>query len=361
MAALFTSLPLMGSRALAPLASELLADSLAMSLAIGSSAAFLTTLGPDRRWWHWWLLAILTWATYLVRPAYLFLIPLWPCLGWWLGGVAMPRPLSALQQSRNCLGFLAASLAPLGIYSGLRWLVLGQAGLVSFAGYNTIGVAMRSLDSDLAQALPDDLRPLAQQLVRSAEDYWQAHPIDPSRTSFDRLDDSYNPSIWRIAVPTAKKVLGEDPERINQTLKRLSIEVLSRRPAAYAQWLTLNGKHAVRLILELAITDAGTLASILGLGIAMSLQIVWPQRRMRLSLEPSDWIRQRGLEWQVIVWLSVSFALAKTLLVMLVEPTIGRYMMAAACLLPCIAGLLVYQVHEALRIDLAADSHTSFH
>ena len=61
----------------------------------------------------------------------------------------------------SCIRFCLASLLPFLAWSALRWFVVGHFGLVSFGGYNIIGIAGQFLQKDSTTQLSTDIRPLA--------------------------------------------------------------------------------------------------------------------------------------------------------------------------------------------------------
>jgi hypothetical protein len=49
-------------------------------------------------------------------------------------------------------------------------------------------------------------------------------------------------------------------------------------------------------------------------------------------------------QFQTLAWIAFSWLLAKGLLVILVEPALGRYVTAVAALLPCVVGWIAYHL-----------------
>ena len=126
--------------------------------------AFFVAVSPKGGWLAFSALGPLTFLTYQFRPAYLFLIPLWPALALLLesfltgpgrSAAAPGRQTRAL--SRGDGSSVSALLRPAGA-------TVGHFGLVSFGGYNVVGIAAQFLDAPLAREMPSDLRPLAEEI-----------------------------------------------------------------------------------------------------------------------------------------------------------------------------------------------------
>jgi hypothetical protein len=311
---------------------ELIPDSLALSLAIAATGAFLVAVSRRGGWLAFFALALLTFLTYQFRPAYLFLIPLWPALALALESFLTRREDSLRRRIARLGGYLAATTVPFLLFCGLRGATVGHFGLVSFGGYNVVGIAAQFLDEPLASEMPSDLRPLAEEIVRRRP---SVEGISPP-TDFYAMESSYNPTVWGLVVPTAREVVEGDDVVVNDRLSRLSAEIVHRRPAAFARWLFWNGKHAVRQCLSISVCDGATLmvfAALLGMH---GLRLV--RRRVLLPQEAVDGrdesLARHRIEDHLLLWTALAFCAAKILLVIGVEPAIGRYMASAAAFLP---------------------------
>ena len=335
--AVFCSLILLPGRAVFDLAGLIQADSLAISSAVAVTGCFLGCLGENSHR-GWWLgLAVGTLLTCLIRPAYLFLIPLWPVLGWLLDRFLLRRATSWKVRRIRLSGYIVATVFPILLWCTVRFLVVGHWGLVSFGGYNVVGVAGQFVDSELVQELPDDLKSLGQGIVAGRQQLPHHDPPD----SFAAMEIMFNPTVWVLAVPQARKLTQGDGVATNQLLSRFSWEVLKRRPRRYLQWLAWNANHARIEITRLVVSDKGTLLLLLIVMIVHALALL----RTRHDLPPGTAHErsQRYREAQLIFWIALGFTAAKTCLVILVEPAVSRYMTGASCLLPAV--LAVWAAH----------------
>jgi hypothetical protein len=329
---------LMWSHAMFDFTGFLHPDSLAVSGAIVSMAALLVAVRPAASWAIWMGLAAAIFITCQMRPAYLFLPPLAPCLGLFLAVVVFRVPLTRGQQARLLAALAAAAGGPLLAFCGLRWFVTGHFGLVSFGGYNLIGVSGQWLDAELARELPEDVRPLAYSILtqRAAYEAWE--PPD----NYYACERMYNPTVWRLAIPAARELYGDDAVRLNNAVGKLARELIYLRPGRYLRWLVWSGREGMRSCLLLFITDKGTRLSLLAL---LAIQVVllkryWKSGAVPESLPSSP---QRFLEVNVLVWLALAFAAAKLMLVIAVEVPTHRYLSGAMVFAPPVIALLAWR------------------
>jgi hypothetical protein len=166
------------------------------------------------------------------------------------------------------------------------------------------------------------------------------------------MEQAFSPNVWKLYVPAAQRTIGPDPVAINGALSQLSTSLLRLHPREYARWLAWNGKHAVRQHFTLLRRDHGV--QLLLLALLMLHLVAWlrPRRAGASGSASTTDPRQRRLEAHLLFWVALAFAAAKTLLVILVEPAIDRYMMSAGVLLP--SALTPFVVHYAERASTAA-------
>jgi hypothetical protein len=277
----------------------------------------------------------------------MFLIPLWPIVSIAADRLILRREASWRTILRRGGGFSAATLVPFALFCTVRWAVVGHWGLVSFGGYNLIGIVGQFLEPDSVESLPHRLQPLAQGMLDKRAEL----PSYDSPTSFVAMEQAYNPTIWQMAVPTARELHGDDAVAVNRALTELSGRLLRQNLPSYGRWLIWNAIHAVKGIVLLTATDLGTRL----LFLLFLLAHAWSLWRGPPAVEgpaPSDVDRQqlaviRFREMHLVFWTALAFATAKTLLVILVEPANDRYMTGAMTLLPAALAVLLVQLLEA--------------
>ena len=292
-----------------------------------------------------------TFLAYLVRPAYLFLIPLWPVL--WVVPVrllirdTMDRRTWWVRGARH----VAAGVIPFLGFCALRWAIVGHFGIVSFGGYNLIGVVGQFLDEPTIAELPTDLQPLAADMLHRRE----ALPTAEPPRDYLAMERMFNPTVWQAAVPAAKEAAGGVPVQVNSLLSRLSRALLASHRREYLRWFAWNGKHAIKQTALLLMTDRGVQLLVLAF---LSLHAASLWRGPAVAAAGDDACRGH-LERHLLFWTAAGFTAAKTLLVILVEPAIGRYMIAATVLLPAVIAVIVAQSAMCLWPTWAATDERS--
>jgi hypothetical protein len=281
--------------------------------------------------------------SYHFRPAYLFLVPLAPLLGvllWWLRPVGENR----IGWWRLGVGLSLAAAAPLLLFCGLRWGTVGHFGLVSFGGYNVIGIAGQLLTPEVARGLPPHLQPLARAILEKQDAKPQWKPV----AGYYRMVDNFNPTVWYVAAPVARELYGNDDVLVNQRLGELSQRILLARPLAYVRWLLPAAKHGVTQLFEYSFLDRPGLALLPAL--ALCHAVLFARWRKRIAPHPQA-IHGKDyfFEYHAALAIALAFAAAKLILVILVEPPIHRYVAPAAIFLPMWLAVALVDRLERLR------------
>lgn len=243
--------PILYSSLVPHMAPSVMTDIPAAGLALGTISLLLVLLVEPRRGTVRAALALgigLCLAlAYLVRPAYLFLVVLVPA-----AGLALPLPgpgAPGLRRRLKRTATLAAlSLTPLLLWCSLRWAVVGHFGLVSFSGYNLVGIAGSMLDEEVIAGLPQEEKPLARNILEKRRQLGLA-PVDAD-TPYAGWREPLGINSWRIAVPAARWAWREQASRgqepavslprdvyVNHRLSRLSKAIIRQRPGLYIAWL----------------------------------------------------------------------------------------------------------------------------
>jgi hypothetical protein len=229
----------------------LLTDFPAMTVAVATVACLLWVVAERRRILPWLGLTACLAAAYHIRPAYLFLVPLVPCLGvvfafLWSKGRASPLSWKGLSA-----GLLAAASLPLLGYCLLRLKMVGDFGLVSFAGYNLSGLAVELLDEPMIDGeLSPRFRPLARAIMAERRRLGVTPAFGPGlRVSLQQYEANFSGSIYHVAVPMARRVFGSDPVVCNREMARFSREVIGLRKGRYLLWAAESFPRALTKIL----------------------------------------------------------------------------------------------------------------
>jgi hypothetical protein len=233
----------------------------------------------------------------------------------------------------------AASLVPFTAYGGIRAAAIGEFGVTSFAGYNLIGITSQFLIEDDLPRLSQPSRELAEEILRRRPAIDGYGP--PS--DYPTMVFLYNATVWRIASPASETLYGADTARCNQQLQTLAWECMALHPVDYLDWMIRNGKSLFDQILQGAIAELGSRIALLALLGVATARVIFPQRGSihDVELHPQSLANAPlgpRLEFRVLLWICIAFATAKGLLVLLVEPALGRYVVAMGCLLPSLIG-----------------------
>lgn len=315
----------------------LLSDAPALSLAIGSVGSLFMALGNSGRWWPWVGVGVTVTATWMVRPMYLFLVPLLPMLAVILGYISRSRHAMGLK--RLLLTALLATLLPVILFSALRGVVVGHFGVVSFGGINVAGVATPLLTEGLTPTLPEELQPLARAIMVKRRELGLGYPFSPQGLiRYNTWYNEYNLAIHDVALPVAHAMTG-DMVQANRELSRLSLAILVQRPFEYGAWIS---RSMVEAVLTCIRQDYGIQ------GLAALWLLMWLTRlvtRRRAAGEtPQPAANDDGSrEMEVVAVTGLLFFLAGTLEVVLVEPPIERYVLGTGALLVSVLGMACYR------------------
>lgn len=378
-AAAASAAPLCFSRGLWDFGARLGSDALGIAMGVGCASFFLMAISkysprysPNCNGTHsldassiekrhsansiltgvgWIALGCMTLATILVRPAYLFLIPLWPVLAFtllpWIWRRTWKEAFHTAMKSA-----LVAAL-PLLAYCGFRWTVVQEFGLVSFAGYNLIGITGQYVDRDDIDHLPDESQELAKRLVDVREEAgFRPVPLD-----YRTMVDLYNKTAWETAAPASEAIYGNDTKKANRALQSLALSSLRLHPREYLYWLQANSWSMLQQLARGTVLDVGSRISVCVLGIWVGIHGMKrgfrPIQRNTLdpSTPPKHGLGNTTFEIGTLVWVSILFAAAKGLLVVLVEPALGRYVVAVGCFFPACVGLFAAIIGQRFQYE----------
>jgi hypothetical protein len=329
---------LLWSHAVFEFTGPLLSDALGVAAAMVAMSALIFTLLKATSPAAWAGLAIAVFVTYQIRPVYQFVVPLVPCLGLWLALFVFRLPWDGRKSVRLFALLAIASAGPWLAFCAFRWSVTGHFGLVSFEGYNLIGVAGQLLDEELLSELSPEARPLAQAILQRRAEYAEWEPPE----DYWAMERMYNPLLYQVILPAAADLYGSNPVRINREMGALAREVISRRPARYLRWLLWSGRDGLRSVLLLFITDKGTRLCLLALLLTQTT-VVFRYRKTGALPAPLPSSEQQFREVNTLLWLAIGFAAPNLLLVMAVQVPNHRYLSSAVIFAPTVAAVLAWR------------------
>jgi len=314
---------------------NLAADSLASSLAIATMGwLLLTILGKPRRVF-WWVLALGVFATYQVRPAYLFLIPLLPALGIALRWLVTPRAAPRREWRSLMLNLSAVVLLPFLAFSTVRWLTVGHFSLVSFGGNNFAGVVSVFLTADDVDELPPGVRPLATAVVRRRQEVAASVPGYSPETTLDYMgiEGPWNINTAEVCLPAAREVYGEDWPDVDRGLWQLALAIVARKPQCYGVWLAKAFVRGVYMIFSQYLMNPVYSVLIFVMAGFHAYHVVL-RKRFQEDAPVAD--AAFFVEFNALWLIAVGFALSKLLLVIVTSPPLGRFMDAAGVFFACV-------------------------
>lgn len=314
---------------------DLAADGLASSLAIATMGWLLLALFGERRRVHWWIVALGLFATYQVRPAYLFLVPLLPALAVALRWLVTPSAATRPPWRSLVLSSIAVALLPLLAFCTVRWLAVGRFSLVSFGGNNFAGVVSVFLTADDVGELPPDVRPLATAVVRRREEIAASMPEYTPEVTLDYMgiEGPWNINTAMVCIPAAREVYGDDWPEMDRGLWRLALAIVARKPLCYGVWLAKAFARGVYLIVSQYLMNPVYFVLIFVMAGCHAYYIVLRKRSAEdaAAADPACFVEFNAL-WLV----AVGFALSKLLLVILTSPALGRFMDAGGVFFACV-------------------------
>lgn len=359
--ALIGASPLLYTRVFWVHVQQVMTDSMAASLAILTVGLLLIVIGRKRTALLWLGLGISLFMTYLLRPAYLFLVPLLPFLGWALS--AIRRRAFLLRKPRTLLyALLVLSFGPLLFFSAVRFMVVGHFGLASVGGLNIVSLATQMLTDDLVKSLPANTRELALAIIHqrkqdreTMENKKCAEPLKVRHTryvSYEVFAECYNyhgimseqvaNTLYRTDNSATSLVL------VNRKLTELSFAILKVRPMHYAFWVFYSYIYGMAAVVryDYPVVLLGFLLGAIHFLIALRVHYATGATLDRAFSSGSPSL---PLEFASMTLLATTFFFSGLLLIVLVEPAMSRYVYGVAVFVPSILALATYAAYQNLR------------
>ena len=316
-------------------------DTLALSVAIGAVSFLLMLIRSPSKRGLWLMLGVCLFATYQMRPAYLFMLPLIPLLAVPLDWLARPASDFSRATTRQLtLRLLAVAMLPLLLFATLRWVVVGHFGLVSFGGYNAAGVMGQFLTDDMTEELPVEVQALAKNALRRRDALVTGSSLNAEvTTSYSMIESRFDTYTWQIYAPAARDQAPDDLLLTNSLLAKLARSIGFRKPRYYAIWLVKAGHRGTYTIFSELLFNQAVLL-LLAAYVLIHLRIVWLRRTGSL---PASVVSGDHTDiTSMLLLIALAFSFSKLALVILTTPPLGRFMEAAGVFYPAVLASAVY-------------------
>lgn len=335
---------------------QVTADSLASSLSILTLGLLLilNTKRPKIGLWAAFSLAVF--ATYQVRPAFLFLLPVLPFCGaimkWMLHHPA-DKPSGA---RRHLIRLGVCTTLPFLLFCSLRMVVSDHFAIVSFGGSNLAGTFGQFMTPDMISDLPEELHPLAHAIEDHRQHVAEKHPWFQSRVTLDYMDIErrFDLSTWHVFIPAAETVYGPDPRKTNAGLRKLAFEVIKAKPGYYALWL---GKAFWRGSYMVVSEIMANPVYLLLIALAIFTQMRYVFHHLKTAaIAPENARADLFIGGNIMLGVGVVIAITKISLVILTSPPIGRFMDPAGVFLaPAVVVFIADRWHRGSSCSRLAE------
>ncbi len=327
---------------------------LAPAVVLVAVAALLRLVMQPRSIPLWVAVLISVTATYHVRPNYIFMVILIPLAAAVLSTLKK-RPIGHTLRFAT-IGAMVCIL-PVLAYGTLRWVRVGQFGVVNLMGYGMIGITANFLDEETVSALPEEHRWLGRKIhywreIRGWSPYtesssspaqfrqlvknqWSiaaplAWRLEMRRRRIERrrLDDPPPLSPmeeWHLSQTKAVFVAGKVAKAVNDRLQGLSNWLLERNRGLYYKWIRDAFAYGVKKTFSYA-TVRWSLYVMLASAAVWGLSGRWRRH----------WRREgRAFAAVLALWaVAIGYLVGSLGIMALVSYPIERYMAAAVMLLP---------------------------
>ena len=315
------------------------------------------TLNPEpsapnarlRRTLPWIGLTVSLACAYHIRPAYLFLVGLVPCLGVVLLWIRTARVGAEFSWKRLASALCAVSILPYLGYCLARLVLVGHFGLVSFSGPGTAALAVELIDPRMVETeLPQAWRPLAAEILavrrhRGEESVFRGGGVIKLR----QWELRYCDNIHEVVMPVADRRYGQDRITRNRELSEFSLKVISLRKAEYLLFLAYSFPRAMAKLVY-----CGWAVQVFGAAAVLLMAVrFWKFRHPPPAGSAPDDSADRGVKLAAF-WLAALFLLANTWVIILVVPSISRHMLPAGVFVPSALAILIWQELGKIRTVL---------
>jgi hypothetical protein len=312
---------------------------------IGCLLVFVTRATPRRLVF----VTLCVFAAYQIRPAYLCLVAIVPILGGALSYYGLPQQ-SVTRSLRLALVLGAAMAGPLFLTCSIRWMLVNDFSVVSFAGTNAIGIAGQLVSTESLDRVRPDQQPLVKHVLEDADFESALESNEQAMRATgqiglargDRMrnraliDQNYNATIHAFRAAAQALVAAQalpasgnvNQVAVDRILLGTARSLVLASPDLYSVYVLKNYLHGMTRAL---LAHRAILPMLAVLAMAL---VVSPPRSVFGHGAQDLRLVLRVLIPLVVVYTSLALAVAA-----LVEPTIDRYAHAAGIFAPSLFGV----------------------
>ena len=337
--ALFTASPLLYVEIFHEYFPFLLTESLSSSIFLLTVGFLLLLAVTPRNVYAWLSMTLTLFLAYQTRPALLFIIGVMPVVGLFFYLFCPARNGQYSDWKKLAVGLVSAALIPYIAFCSLRWVMVGHFGLVSFGGYNIVAITAQMLSTDMIVKLPPHLREIAEkiQAERIRQNLVTEHELGP-RTDYLIWRSRYNPIVHQVVTPVTQSLFGNDVVLVNQKMTELSFAILKIRYKQYLQWVMTAFKDSVQTTFSLPLIFSESLFILLLYFLFILKYLYFRIYRKIIEFHNPE----LPLEHASIFLLAVCCYFWGTILIVLVEPPLTRYVVANAIFIPCWLSVVIF-------------------
>ncbi|MBF0339799.1 MAG: hypothetical protein HQL95_02395 [Magnetococcales bacterium] len=329
----------------------MLTDSLVMSTGLFTLAQIFYMHGKVEKPTvpEWIVLSILLALSYHMHPrnlSYLIIAPLAGLLLYYSKNVILHGRMRWNQFRSVVISYALVVTVPFFCYCLFRFVVVGHFGLVSFGGINIIGVTVPMMQQATLSRLSQDVQPLAKKILDETGRLNLQKFDPPTRDHFIlgyrfykplEMTRHYNTHIHVVSVPAVVELQGVDNVRNNKLLLKLATETILLYPVEYVRWVLSGLINAVNYN-KVYIENVN-----LVLLFVFLIFFRWVAGIASCEKKGKSYL-MLDHQFSVLSAVAIMVFFLMSLLVVLVEPPLVRYMEVATVLVPSLISFLLWKI-----------------
>ena len=285
----------------------------------------------------------------MLRPSFLPCLLFFPALYTFLQAATMRSV-----RWRSAAAILLAAFIPFLANSTLRYFAVGDFNIVSFGGFQMVGMAGLIQTPEIEKLMPPDLQPFAHAIIKQRKEgeergYILQTPLNSQGQRsfvssalgyFDIYARTYDDLLYGIIRPLQGN---EDWPSFNRKMMRFSLATVTAAPTEYLAWV---GGAMSRAVGRMIVTNAPLALAVVFLA-ALYPAVLFRGRQRAL--------RAAGVyDLPILLCLTVFYTVSSIFLSVIVTYPASRYIDTAAIFLPA---LPIYAVMTLISALMEPEQH----